>query len=500
MEAAVLRRATSGATVVVLGACVAFVLAGPARATNAQFYVASGTPASVPAGSTVTFTIQNCQKNSPAACTLSSNAALGSAKLNFQAPPGFVGSATVSAPAGKTWVASATGSLIKLNAANDSSRLAAGQSFSVTVTVTKKGVYAVTTSAFYYTNFTSGPGGFSFQLKGSNPSLTITPGPLTLTFSPFVPSPGTAEVDTTLYSNPASQPPAPVTVSAVDDYGNVPDTNTPITVALAGSPDPAGGAFVGGGTRTANTNAAGVATFSDASFAIDTVAQGYALAATVGPPLTLKAPPYLSGPFNVTNDLSVCSGPTCANAATNGNGQATSTSVTSGSGSFNGELLSTSFLSDPLLAPPGACPGFNPIGNVFDVTITGGDLVASRPSFLVTFVIPANLAVPGRPAWKYNICHGAKAIVPTPAWKTKSWNFNTWPFTRKDAVDDGTGRLWGLVPLCAFAAGTDEDSLHWAQIPASNPCIVSKTKLGSGAIQLVMREPYPWDLRASTGG
>jgi hypothetical protein len=488
---AVKNRRTSWTIAALVGtaALLAAVLAGPAFATNAQYYAASASSGSVPAGSAVTLTIRNCATNA-SPCTVASNAALGSARLTL--PAGLLPQATVAAPAGKTWTGTVSGGVIELKAVDDASRLSAGESVSVTVTPTTAGSYTnIQTSAYYYTTLTSGPGSFSFQLKGTAPTVVVTPGPLTLAFSPFTPNPGIAKVSTPLSSNPATS--ALVTVSAADAWGNRPADGTIVTIALAGSPNPGGGALTLDSTVTGGT-LSGSASFPNLK--IGKVATGYALRATIAAPTT--QPYFDSGLFNVLNDLVVCTGSSCANAATNDNGQASATSLTSAA-PLSGELLTTQFLSDPLVAPPGACPGFTPIGQGTEVAITGGNPTSSRPSFTITFTIPKNLTVPGRPVWKYNVCLGATSFVTTAPWRTKSWNFSTWPWGRADAINDGTGRFWGLVPSCLFATGTDEDFFNWIQVPATNPCILSKKKVASGDVQIVLREPYPWDPRGNTG-
>jgi hypothetical protein len=490
------RARTTGirAFVGLLAAALALVvLVQPASATNVQYYAASASASSVTAGSPVTFTIQNCAYHSPSVCPLASNAVLGSATIALAGAGLPDGPVSVTTSNGKSWTGTVTGGVVKLAAVTDSDRLAAGRSVSVSLVLTKAGTYTGVTHAYYYKNFTSGPGSYSFQRKGSDPVVTVVPAPFTLTFSAFTPSPGVAEVNGTIFSNPATS--APVTVTAADVYGNRPADGTVVTLSLAGSPSPAGGTFTPPSPAPSAGTVGGTATFS--SLKVSTVATGYALRAVIAAPMT--QPYFDSGPFDVVGDLAVCSGASCSNSATSTQGQTTSTALTKGAGQLSGELLTTSFLSTPLTPPAGACPGFTPIGQGVDVAVVGGNPALSQPSFTITFTIPHSLAVPGRPAWKYNICLGATAFTPTAPWKTKTWNFFTWPWSRMNAIDDGTGRFWGLVPSCFFVAGTDEDFLHWVQVPATNPCVSSKKRLPSGDIQLVLKQPFPWDPRASTG-
>jgi hypothetical protein len=583
---------------VVVGAVVAGIIASSALATNAQFYAASSTPASVAAGADVVVTIRNCRVN-VAPCTAGSNAVLGSAKLTLPAAAGLLAQAAItSKPSGKSWTASVSGNVVKLAASTDSSRLAAGESVSVKIVLTKVGVHTVGTNAYYYKTYTSGPGSYSFVRKGSSPTITVTPGPLarfalgtipnqvagtpfpvtataydaydnlktnyagaaaltgtldpsslplpggtaatyvqrpagwsggsatwdvtafkaqtgrtvtvadgavtktsappftvapgplTLAFSPFATTPGLVKLA------PAVAP--AVTVTALDGWGNPAADGTPVTVGLT-SPPPVAGELTG--TTTVATSA-GVAVFGD--LGVGPVADGYVFTAQApGAPSTAT-----SGPFNVSNDVAACFGSSCSNSAALPTGQTASTSLTAGGSNFNGEYLLTTFSTDPLVAPGGACDGLTSVGSGGDIAVTGGSPTSSQPTFVITLTIPAALLDPSKAAWRYNVCLGAKSFSqPAVPWKTKKL-LNL--FTRKNAVPDGPTsspetRYWGIVPRCIWVSGDpSEFFLNFLPVPSTNPCIVSKSRpsagSGLGDLTIVLRKPYPWDGRWGIGG
>ena len=170
------------------------------------------------------------------------------------------------------------------------------------------------------------------------------------------------------------------------------------------------------------------------------------------------------------------------------NNQTTSSGLAGTSGSLAGSLLTTSFLTGPANAPAGACSG-SPIGDGFDVAVQGGSPNSSKPTLTITLTLAPQLLVPGRQAWQYDVCLGAMPYPgsfsgdPVP-WKTKTLaNL----FTRKPAVLDG-GFYWGVVPAC-FWGSFDP---FWISIPATNPCIESKS-IGAGGLTIKLRKPWPWD-------
>ena len=249
--------------------------------------------------------------------------------------------------------------------------------------------------------------------------------------------------------------------------------------------------------QRSHTSSVGVATFDNLK--VDKVASGYQFhAAFVAPAVGAEA---TSDPFNVVDDLKVCSGnppPTsCSSTVTAPNNQKVDTALSSQTG-LSGELLTSSLFSiDQLSAPDGACPGFTPIpGSVgTEVEVQGGNPTQTQPSFTITLRVPGNLLQFG-PAWTHDVCLGATSFdsSATP-WLTKTLDTSSVPWKRKAAVPDA-GRYWGIVPSCAFAGG---DPLPWLPIPTNNPCIVSKQRTGflglTGDLVIVLKKPYPWDGR-----
>ncbi len=314
-------------------------------------------------------------------------------------------------------------------------------------------------------------------------TFNVLPDPFSLTFSPFSTSPGLAKVSSPIFSNPSTS--APMTVSAADQWGNVPDDGAPIGILL--ETNPSGAALTVDVPQPTTVN--GVATFTN--LRVNKVANGYRLQATLG------SVPALSGFFNVVDDLAVCSGSGCSGSATTTFGQKAKTEVNA-AGTLNGELLTSSFLTD---APPaGACEGFTPIpGTVAtEVKVEGGNPTSSKPSFLITLTIPSNLLRNGF-AWTFNVCLGTTPFEATDPWLTKTLDTSSLPWKRKPADVIG-GRDWGIVPSCAFANG---EPLPWLPIPATNPCVVSKKRTGflgfTGDLEIVVKKPYPWDGRLSGG-
>ena len=141
--------------------------------------------------------------------------------------------------------------------------------------------------------------------------------------------------------------------------------------------------------------------------------------------------------------------------------------------------------------------------------MTGGDPLSSKPTFEITLTVPAAvLNDPSKQAWRYDVCLGAKSFVqPAVPWKTKKL---TGFVTRQNAVPDvgpitSDTRYWGIVPRCFWVPGDPgEPFLNFLPIPASNPCIISKSRpstgSGLGDLTIVLRKPYPWDGRYNTGG
>ncbi len=314
-------------------------------------------------------------------------------------------------------------------------------------------------------------------------TFNVLPDTFILAFSPFSTQPGLAKVSTPIFSNPSTS--APMTVSAADKWGNVPDDGTPIAVALETNPP--------GAALTVDvpqpTTANGVATFSNLT--VNKVANGYRLQASLGSVSTL------SGFFNVVDDLAVCSGAGCSGSATTTFGQKAKTDVNA-AGTLHGELLTSSFLTDG--PPAGACEGFAPApGSVWtEVKVEGGTPTSSKPSFLITLTIPGALLRNG-PAWTFNVCLGTTPFEATDPWLTKTLDTSSLPWKRKPAVIAG-GRYWGIVPSCAFANG---EPLPWLPIPGTNPCVVSKKRTGflglTGDLEIVFKKPYPWDGRFAGG-
>jgi len=137
-----------------------------------RVYTASITPNSVVAGTTsqaFTITIAN---------SATSNRSLGS--TNITVPSGFtsVSLGAVTASGGLSWTAALSAGVVQLRATNNGNAIGAGQAVSVGLTAnaaTVTGTYTWTTAADESVDFTgTGP----FTLSGSNPVVTVTPGPL----------------------------------------------------------------------------------------------------------------------------------------------------------------------------------------------------------------------------------------------------------------------------------------------------------------------------------
>src|SRR5262245_116578 len=172
---------------VVLGVAAAGMLlnvsAAPAGGNkNYSASITAGTPA--PGGTSTSFTvrIRNCGTGSPAPCTSGavSTQYLGSANITFPAGFSSVVPTDVTTSNGKPWIASVSGNTVQLrnNGSNTSYALAPGDYVTVTVTATTPNdcskAYQLTTKAKQSNDF-SGTGN-DFNLVGSQPSVTISPG------------------------------------------------------------------------------------------------------------------------------------------------------------------------------------------------------------------------------------------------------------------------------------------------------------------------------------
>lgn len=183
---------------IVAAGAVALAGSSVTHADTGDFYAASLSAGSYPAGSTATFTITN----SPA-----STNPLGSATI---AITGFTPT-TVSAtgPSGKTWTAAVNAGVIELKAATNTTTdtLAPGESVTVTSDIpTTPGSYSTTTAAYNSNDLTAPTDANS----GSDPTLTVTPGP----------------VDHFVWTSQPSSPQKaggsfPAAVTAYDAFGNV---------------------------------------------------------------------------------------------------------------------------------------------------------------------------------------------------------------------------------------------------------------------------------------
>jgi hypothetical protein len=192
-------------TSAVFGALLALLVVGSATpAVKVRVYTASITPTSLVAGTTAqpfTLTITN---------SATSNRSLGSA--NVTVPSGFssVSLGSITASGGLSWTGGLSGGLIQLRATNTGNSIGPGQAVSVGLTAngpTVTGTYTWATAADESVGF-SGTGPFS--LSGSDPTVTITPGPLDhFSVGPISPA------------GPKAGDPASVTGTAYDQFNNI---------------------------------------------------------------------------------------------------------------------------------------------------------------------------------------------------------------------------------------------------------------------------------------
>ncbi|HZR93487.1 MAG TPA: hypothetical protein VFA44_13890 [Gaiellaceae bacterium] len=174
---------------------------GAAPASANKNYAARIAPTTAPgsAATAVTVTIENCGPSSAAPCSAAtaSTQSLGSANVTFPSgfalPQGPLAASAVTASGGKTWSATVSGNTIELRNPGPSTTnaLAPGEHVSVTITVTTPagcGWYQLSTQAKQSNDF-NGPPGNAFNLVGSQPALTVSPGG---TLDHFVVSPVTS--------------------------------------------------------------------------------------------------------------------------------------------------------------------------------------------------------------------------------------------------------------------------------------------------------------------
>jgi hypothetical protein len=288
-----------------------------------------------------------------------------------------------------------------------------------------------------------------------------------------------------------------IAVDAADDFGNVPVASDNETVALTSQPVASESGILAGGGATSITG--GQASLGGLSIGVAndfSTVGNYQLRAALSSGGTAS-----SNVFPIVYDASLCTGTVCTSVAGNGN-QTSSAKITT-SGSFDGVVLTTTFLG----TGASHCDGFSVLQgtSITDVSVSGGNVSASQPTFSVISIIPkATLQAAGQVATQrsadgWNLCVGAKRLDGgSGAWTTKSGAQATGP--------DSDGFYWGVAPDCS------------SSLPVGNPCVRLKTKnlnellaytggtlpagvtFANSDLALVLELGYPWDLRVGTGG
>ena len=177
-------RATLVLAVVALASAAFMLNASSAPAGGNKNYSAVISPSSAAGGSSTSFTItiRDCGAGSPAPCNAGtvSTQYLGSANVTFPAGFSSLSVQSVSPPAGKVWTAAISGNVVQLrnSGSNTSYALAPGQAVVVTVKATTPSgcaSYPVATQAKQSNDFSGTPGN-DFNLVGTQPSVTVSPG------------------------------------------------------------------------------------------------------------------------------------------------------------------------------------------------------------------------------------------------------------------------------------------------------------------------------------
>lgn len=271
-------------------------------------------------------------------------------------------------------------------------------------------------------------------------------------------------------ANPCGAGSAPVTVLAIDAYGNragatsidvkVTPTSTAVTMAT-------------------NTTTPGVAPYGEAAFGSALVAtstaQALALAATAS-----GAWPASAALMAVT-DLEACDGTICDNNGNNVGGsnklQKAASRINTGSDFFvpgsTNVLLSTRF-SPGSETNQSACGSAGTIGDSTEVLIDGTGVGGTSPASAIVLVMPKDTLkfynITSRGTTSFDVCLGALKIDPASGvnvWKGKKAGAKKLQLVNSSLVD---GRQWGIPADCGTPG-----------LSAADPCIGLRTKQAAAA-------------------
>ncbi len=367
----------------VLALVLAATLAGaavalPALATSTKkLYTAAISPTTGGAGASASYTFT--LTNSP-----QSSQSLGSANVALPTSFTSVSVGAITAPAGKLWTATLSGSTIQIRSgATSANSLFPGQSVSVAFTAQNPcviGTYTLTSQVKQSNDFLGTNNDFS--LSGSNPQVVIGAGaPANVQ---FVAQP--TDTQKTHVINGV----VGVTTKVTDVCNNVvPGASVAIAIGV-NPPATAGDGFVPAvltGTSPRTSDSSGIATFNDLS--IDQSSSGYTLIASLSPTVSTE-----SHTFDITSTSVSCAGGICSATVTSGTSSLT-VNAAGGTGT-----LSLTFESHPL-----DCSGAvtNPVGGT--VTIDPPPSGATLP---ITATFDDNIPYPFQSS--YPVCKTVESV------------------------------------------------------------------------------------------
>jgi hypothetical protein len=413
-------------------------LASTALATGSPpppTYRADASPAVLAAGAPTTSTIQLTQLVAGGLLGLRE---LGSVRIT--PPAGFVltaATATKGSKALPVTIASGSATVSWLDLER------AGQTAAVTLTAAAPcGVSggAAWTVVGRSTNVFTSPLALT-QVQDPTSSLAVQVSPCRLSFAAQPSTAGTGKTITTRQADPAG---APVAVRLLDGNGNpAAQAGVSVGLAIAAGAGTSGAAL--GGTTSAATDPAGLATFAPT---IDRAGRAYLLDA-----LAAGIVPATSGPFDVSDVATICSGACSAST------QLGTTSATV-SATSNGGVLTVSLGLDSLDCNDAANRYYVATSQVvsFDVTPATGRTV-------VTIKLAA---APGnRPYYRYQVCFSSPTST----------------FVNRYGATIAAGQP-GLLPDCR-----DCDDGRSLPSPSSGPCVVARWVDASGNVYVKFSVP-----------
>jgi hypothetical protein len=294
-------------------------------------------------------------------------------------------------------------------------------------------------------------------ISKTSAAFNVQPGPL----SPkFANQPGDTQVSQTIYSDVVTQ--TPVTVAVADAYGNPAPDGTNVTL----SSTPAG---LKGNGGTSGQTSGGVASFGTAANLNITTIGTYTLRASAGVGADTSTPFDVVTTLNICNNTNKCLAP----ASTSNGNQSADTTMTAGTGTFQSDVLESTFG-----APPGGGCGNAPIPGTVASHVQvrqTANIQDTQPTFVITYTITkATLKaakVDNLGAAQFHLCLGAKRLDGlTGGWVDASRHQIQSP--------DANGFYWG------FVSNTQN---------GNNPFISSQHKDGAGNLIIVLVKPWPWD-------